>query len=198
MLLTPAIDLVYKMLLDESMELKMADFIYIPFPRKLYDDIVRFSDGTLRPEALAANQVEAWVANSIEFDYGEWGDRAEEVAEIYAPDVYERWRTEDKDASERSKLENRPLVWKSVVVDSGSDVRMSYGGDHHYAKVKGGKIVDKDGSYSPSEWASKIADGTSRNAWRDLWFKEPFGKTWVPAQLLRDQAEQGMTNANGQ
>jgi hypothetical protein len=43
---------------------------------------------------------------------------------------------------------------------------------------------------SPSEWASKVAGGTSRNAWRDLWFKEPLSKTWVPAQLVRDQAQQ--------
>jgi hypothetical protein len=68
---------------------------------------------------------------------------------------------------------------------------MAFGHDHHYAKVKGGKIVDDDGSYSPSEWASKVAGGTSRNAWRDLWFKEPLSKNWVPAQLLRDQTRQG-------
>ena len=69
-----------------------------------------------------------------------------------------------------------------------TDVRMAYGGTHHYAKVTNGRIVDADGDYSPSEWASKVAGGTSRNAWRDLWFREPTSKHWVPAQLLRDQA----------
>lgn len=167
-------------------------FVYIRFPRALYEDIIRFSDGKISPEHLAADQVEAWVANSVEFGFDEsWGDRTEEVAKIYAPHTYKKWLAEDKASLEQSKGENRPLVWKEVTIASGSDVRMAYGDDHHYAKVKAGKIVDDDGSYSASEWASKVAGGTSRNAWRDLWFKEPLSKSWIPAQLLRDQARQG-------
>jgi hypothetical protein len=65
-----------------------------------------------------------------------------------------------------------------------------YGDQHHYATVQRGHIIDDGKEYSLSEWASKVAGGTSRNAWRDLWFKEPLSKTWVPAQLLRDQARQ--------
>lgn len=163
--------------------------IYIPFPRTLYDDIVRFSNGRLRPDSLAADQVETWIANSVEFDLGDvWGERLEEVAERYAPHIYQKWQSED---AARSKGDSRPLVWKEVTIPAGSDVRMAYGDGHRYAKVRGGKIVDDDGSYSPSEWASKVARGTSRNAWRDLWFKEPISKNWVPAQLLRNQARGG-------
>lgn len=82
--------------------------------------------------------------------------------------------------------DHQPLVWKDVTVRAGSEVRMSYGGKQHYAKIVGGCIVESDGSkYSPSEWASKVAGNTSRNAWRDLWFKEPLSNTWVPARLLR-------------
>lgn len=166
--------------------------IYIPFPRALYDDIVRFSDGRIRPETLAAHQVESWVSNSVEFDFGEdWGERIEDVAEKYAPHVYEKWQAEDAAASSDARADSRPLVWKEVTIPAGSDVRMAYGDGHQYAKVKRGKIVDDGGSYSPSEWASKVAGGTSRNAWRDLWFKEPLSKNWVPAQLLRDQARRG-------
>jgi hypothetical protein len=29
-----------------------------------------------------------------------------------------------------------------------------------------------------------------RNAWRDLWFREPLSKTWMPAQLLRNTARE--------
>jgi hypothetical protein len=93
--------------------------------------------------------------------------------------------------TEKQKADRKPLVWKEVSIPSGSEVRMPYGGQHHYAKIRGGHIVDDDGEkYSPSEWASKVAGGTSRNAWRDLWFREPLSKTWVPAQLLRDQARE--------
>lgn len=166
--------------------------IYIPFPRALYDDIVRFSDGRIRPESLATDQVEAWIAKSVEFDFGDvWGERIEDVAEKYAPQTYEKWQAEDVARFGETRSESRPLVWKEITIPAGSDVRMAYGADHRYAKVRGGKIVDDDGSYSPSEWASKVARGTSRNAWRDLWFKEPLSKSWVPAQLLRNQARGG-------
>ena len=163
--------------------------IYISFPRALYDDIVRFSDGRISPEALAANRVESWVENSVEFDTGDdyWGDRLEEVAEKYAPHIYEKWQAENALGSDQARADSRPLVWKDVTIPAGSEVRMAYGNDHHYAKVKRGKIVDGDNFYSPSEWASKVAGGTSRNAWRDLWFREPLSKSWVPALLLRDQ-----------
>jgi hypothetical protein len=101
-----------------------------------------------------------------------------------------RWPGTLPHSVRQRSAESRPLVWKEVTILSGSEVRMFYNGTHHYAAIKGGKIVDHDTEYSPSEWASKIAGGTSRNAWRDLWFKEALSKTWVPAQLLRNQAQE--------
>jgi hypothetical protein len=185
-------DIVHLTLESVGLELKMTgDLVYIPFSRKLYDDIVRFSDGALDPAALAESRVQSWVENSLEFGTDDpWvPERLEELAEIYAPHVLERWLKEDT-AQLRQRSENRPLVWKELTIASGSQVRMSYDGEHHYAVVKGGHIVDDGRSYSPSEWASKIAGGTSRNAWRDLWFKELLSKAWVPAQMLRDQAQE--------
>ena len=77
-------------------------FIYIPFPRALYKDIIRFSDGQISPERLAADQVEAWVASSVEFGFSEsWGERIEEVAEIYAPHIHEKWLAEDNASLEQ-------------------------------------------------------------------------------------------------
>lgn len=165
--------------------------IYIPFPRKLYDDIVRFSDGRLDPVDLAERKVRSFVEDTFELgsnavDY--WDDRAEEVAEEYAPHVAERWRQEDQSAREERRAENKPLVWKEVTISAGSKVRMNYHGEHHYAEVKRGRILDEGKEYSPSEWASKVADNTTRNAWRDLWFQELLSEVWAPAQLLRDQA----------
>jgi hypothetical protein len=169
--------------------------IYIPFPRALYDDIVRFSDGSLNPAAMAESQVQSWVENSLEFGSDDhWvPERLEELAEKYAPHLLKRWQKEDADHLRQRSTENRPLVWKEVTIASGSEVRMSYDGKHHYATVKAGHIVDDGKTYSPSEWASKIAADTSRNAWRDLWFKGPLSKTWVPAQMLRDQAQEAIT-----
>lgn len=164
----------------------MSETISIPFPRSLYDNIIRFSDGRVDPAWIAQDQVEQWVARSVE-DFNEcWGDRVQEVAEIYAPDIAQQWRQEDR--AERAKQRRAALHWKEVTIPAGSQVRMAYGGIQHYAEVQNGAIVDDGKTYSPSEWASKVADGTSRNAWRDIWIKEPFDKHWVPAQKLRELA----------
>ncbi|MCF6101767.1 MULTISPECIES: hypothetical protein [Mesorhizobium] len=160
--------------------------VFIPFDRELYSDIVYLSDGKIDPSGLAEGLVRDWIENTIRD--GRWPEEhLEAVAEKYAPEVYAQWMEEDFRTYTRRE-EAAPLVWKEVTLRPGAEVRMAYGGKHHYAKVEKGRIVDADGSYSPSEWASKVAEGTSRNAWRDLWFREPPSFTWVPAQLLRQQA----------
>lgn len=161
--------------------------VYIPFDGELYADIVYLSEGKLDPGGIAENLIRNWIEDTIH--NGLWPEQhLGTVAEKYAPHVYEEWMLEDSHAE--SRKENAvPLVWKEVTLQAGTEVRMSYGGKHHYAKVNKGRITDADGSYSPSEWASKVAEGTSRNAWRDLWFKVPLSNTWVPAELLRQQAK---------
>ncbi len=167
--------------------------IYIPIRRKLYDDIVRFSDGQIDPATVAENQLEAWVAMDLEFGHEDnWGDRFEHAAAEYAPHLLEQLEMERAQALARNREQQKPLVWKSVSIPAGTEVRMAYGGTHKYAKIERGSIVDAEGSFSPSEWASKVAGGTSRNAWRDLWFREPNTKIWVQALMLREQARQGV------
>jgi len=160
--------------------------VFIPFDRELYSDIVYLSEGKIDPGSLAETLVRNWIENTIHD--GLWPEEhLATVAEKYAPDVYDQWSLEDERAYERTE-DATPLVWKEVTVHAGSEVRMAYGGKHHYARVQKGRIADADGAYSPSEWASKVADGTSRNAWRDLWFRDPLSSIWVPAQLMRQQA----------
>lgn len=162
--------------------------VFIPFDRVLYSDIVYLSGGQIDPGALAETLVRSWIENTIRD--GLWPEEhLETVAEKYASDVYAQWMEEDFRTYSR-KEDAVPLVWKEITLRPGTEVRMAYGGKHHYAKVQGGRIRDEDGAYSPSEWASKVAEGTSRNAWRDLWFRQPPSFTWVPAQLLRQQAEE--------
>lgn len=167
----------------------------VPMSAKLCIDLIRFSDGGFTPASigdLAETQLLSLIERQLEFDYA-WaeqmfGERVMEFAEEYFPHLAERWEQEDADAISRRQKETRPLIWKGVSVPHGSEVRMHYAGQDHFAAVKNGRIVDDSGEYSPSEWASKVADNTSRNAWRDLWFKEPLGRSWAPAQLLREQA----------
>jgi hypothetical protein len=173
--------------------LKMTrDVIYIPFPKELYDDIIRFSDGTQDPASIAEWRVRGWVEN-LDNASEDWGDRAMEVAEKYNPETYERWLQQESEQMEAYAEKYKPLIWKEITVRSHSGVRMSYAGTVHFAEVRNGKIVDRDGQYSPSAWASKIAGGTARNAWRDIWFKDLTSPVWVPAQMMRAQAKDDLT-----
>lgn len=176
----------------------MTDFVYVPFPRKLYNDLIRFSDGRCNPVEWAVDRLEDWIDWNFQSEktgmgwasdhfMGLFADRIEDFAEEYCPSLLEHWAKLDEHKSHERLSDRIPLIWKGVVIAPGSDVRMSYGGTHHYAKIQGGKISDADGRYSPSEWASKVAAGTSRSAWRDLWFKAPGETNWVPAMVLKER-----------
>jgi len=177
----------------------MSEFVYVPFPRKLYDDLVRFSDGRCKPAEEAAHRLEAWIDLNFSMlaeDNG-WTDdyfvdlfeeRLQDFAKEYHPPALAYWETDD--IEERAK--RQPLVWKEVVIPSGAGVRMAYAGKQHYANVSHGRIRDGNDDFSPSEWASKVAGGTSRNAWRDLWFKLPGEVAWTPAMLLRERMRAAM------
>jgi hypothetical protein len=177
--------------------LKMADEIFVPFPRKLYDDLVRFSDGKCDPVYWAVDRLEDWIERNFSSECSGMGwasdgfmamfeERIEEFAAEFYPDAISYWEEQgDRQIAEKLAA-RRPLVWKGIEIAGGSDVRMGYGGREHYGKVVDGKITDDDGAFTPSEWASKVAGGTSRNAWRDLWFRAPGSTTWLPASLLRE------------
>ena len=92
-------------------------------------------------------------------------------------------------ASVRASLTEPVLC--AITVPAGSEVRMIYGGRHYYATIKNGRIVDEDREFSPSSWAAKITS-TARNAWRDLWFKFPGSRDWVPAEMLRQRARRAL------
>jgi hypothetical protein len=50
--------------------LDMSEVIYIPFDKKLYDDLVRFSDGAINPASLAVGQVENWIERGLGYGDG--------------------------------------------------------------------------------------------------------------------------------
>jgi hypothetical protein len=189
--------IVQRVLNDATGGLIMPDsMMLVPMRQSFCLDLIRFSDGIFTPESIG-DLAEEQILNLLDraWDgHGElwFGERAFEFAEIYFPDIAnEMLKFEAKGAGLYSRG-NKPLVWKEVTVPHGAGVRMTYRDEHHYGEVKNGRIVDQSGSYSPSEWASKVADGTSRNAWRDLWFKD--GPNWLPAQMLRDKAKAALNS----
>ncbi len=167
-----------------------ADLVYIPFKRKLYNDLVRLSDGRFDPATLAEDQLMSLIERNLDDDlaYDWFGERLGELMKTYFPRSFERWEKTRAESATPTRPVSKPLVWKEITIPSGSEVRMQYGGTHHFARIENGVIRDKDGDFKPSEWASKVANGTSRNAWRDLWFKSPMERNWHPAELLRARA----------
>ena len=62
---------------------------------------------------------------------------------------------------------------------------MTYKGRHAYAAIQKERLVYEGESLSPSEFASKVADGTNRNAWRDLFLQFPGSSEWESADAAR-------------
>lgn len=181
----------------------MSGTIFVPFPKELYDDLIRFSDGRVNPAEWAVERLEAWIESNFSSEMNGLGwandsfmanfePRIEEFAEKYYPSVLAYWAEKDDENLDAYRAKRKPLVWKEVSIAASSEVRMAYGGTSHYAIIHNGKIKDDDGEFSPSEWARKVAGDTSRNAWRDLWFKAPGASNWVPAMLIRQQARDSL------
>ena len=179
----------------------MGDVIYLPFNKGLYDDVVRFSDGHCDLVWTMEDQFHDFIRRTADDHcFGVMGDdpaRLKKFLEIYHPDIVARWDKEETSTEEDEHALSEkwsPLVWKEVEVAAGSEVRMQYAGAYHTARVAKGKIIDSDGQFSPSEWASKVAAGTNRNAWRDLYFRLPGKADWVSATALREEARKALTN----
>jgi hypothetical protein len=128
-----------------------------------------------------------------------FGARSVDFYKKYFPDYAAEVEGRLREAEELglAELLEQPMKWKELTLPSGTKARMQYGGRHHFAVVREGKLEDESGRYSPSEWARNVAAGTSRNAWRDIEVKEPGSTIWLPAQFLRDKerAKSGGHNA---
>ncbi len=77
--------------------------------------------------------------------------------------------------------------WQELDLPNGTQLYMEYKKKKQFASVKFEKIVFEGESFSPSELARKIANGTTRNAWRDFYIKRPNDKEWKLADVLRKQ-----------
>jgi hypothetical protein len=79
----------------------------------------------------------------------------------------------------------RGYQWKNLFLPDGTEVRMQYKGQYHYAKVQGDQLVYEGEQTTPGSLANSIA-GSSRSAWRDLWVKRPVDTEWRRADSCRD------------
>lgn len=149
------------------------DYIYVPLKVELYAELVRRSG-----QANVANYVESQVADFLNATEGD-------------PDI---WSAEyiDKhhDKTDQEFLDSfgnptRGIQWGQLFLPNGTQIRMTYSGDAHYGEIRHEKLVLENEAVTPSEFASRVANNTSRNAWRDLYIKFPGKGTWKLADDLR-------------
>jgi hypothetical protein len=102
------------------------------------------------------------------------------------------WKREDL-MPETVTSQSRGYTWRYkdtyLFLAQGTELRMRYKEQYHYAKVEGDEIMYQGERVSPGSLTKKIA-GSSRNAWRDLWIRRPGESEWTLAdQCRRDTRE---------
>lgn len=157
-----------------------SDVIAVPVPARLYNEMVlRLGRGRTTKSAIA--MIEHSIESFLERTYGDAAIWSEEHAQEAALD----------DEHDHHKEFGPPALgyrWANVFMPNGTEIEMLYKGRKYRAWVKHQKIVFDGREYSPSELARRIADNTSRNAWRDLRIKRPGDKDWSLADHLRQHA----------
>lgn len=157
--------------------------IYIPISQEIYNEItfrITDYDGTcvdvagFIQDAIVKSHIQA---NSDEQGYGMWSDRYDDFLDN---------KLADEDIDRYGPL-HQGYQWKNLLLTNKTQIKMNYKGSAKYADVRHGELIYEGKSYSPSEFARVIAEGTSRNAWRDLWIKRPTDRDWVLAGIARRQ-----------
>ena len=161
------------------------DYIYIPIRKDLIQEIYRRRD--LSEPVDIANYVNGFLEGKLDRTAGDpdiWDN--EEYIETYWQD--REWEKEQQTYGNR----NEGYMWKNLFLPNRTKLRMTYKGTVHDAEVRHQQIV-YDGQtefegkpFSPSSLVSKIAEGTNRNAWRDIYIQRPGDRDWILADVARN------------
>ena len=151
-------------------------YVFVPLQADLYSELVRRSR-----RSDVSNYIEYSVSNFLERTQGDPHVWAEEYVE-------EAGREEAVSFRERFGNPTRGYQWQALFLPNGTRVRMSYRGGVEYAEVRHDRLLFDGESVSPSQFASRVADGTNRNAWRDLHIQFPGEASWKLADGLRRAA----------
>ena len=149
------------------------DYIYVPLHVELYADLVRRS---------GKGDVSAYIEHSVE----SFLERTEGDGQVWSAEYVEGLDEADKVRRERYGDPRRGFQWEAVLLPNGTQIRMTYGGRHAHAEIRHGSLYyGEERMRSPSQFASRVANNTSRNAWRDLYVKFPGEESWQLADGLR-------------
>jgi hypothetical protein len=153
-----------------------AGFICVPIAVELYNELVlRVGDPRSDVTSFVEHALESYLERTE--DDGKWSD------------AYFEWKERSRPAEEFRTHYGNPdqgFNWTPVFLPNGTKLSMLYDGKTHTAEIRHNRIYLGDEAISsPSNLASRIANGTSRNAWRDLRVKRPSDREFRPADDLR-------------
>ena len=168
----------------------MTETVCVPISCALYNEFSLRCDRSVDPSD--------WIENIIR----DYLDRTRGDASIWSA---RHARRVDSDEKVQGLLDSigptdKGCQWKNVLLRNGSRIRMTYKGQDYFAYVANGQLRYDDRSMSPSQFAAAIADGSSRNAWRDLWIQEPEQEGdsgWVRADRIRTLLKSRKGRPNG-
>ena len=153
------------------------EFVCVPISHTLYNEFSLRLGRSTNPASWIENIVQDYLSRT-EGDVAIWGEsHAERV----------RVRETIESISDDAGPPDRGFVWGGVLLNNGSRLRMKYKGRYEYASIRHAQIIYRENPVSPSEFASQVAGGTNRNAWRDIEIQFPHQTegVWTPVDVLR-------------
>ncbi len=156
----------------------MANQIAVLIDARLHNELVLRS----RSSADVSGYIENAVASFLDSTEGDRSVWPLAYADAEEDDDLDAWEVTYGDA-------RKGYRWDPLFLPNGTRLRMTYKGKDSFAEVRHQRIVEGDREFSASEWASKVASNTSRNAWRDIYIKRPTDDDWQLADVLRIRAK---------
>ncbi len=108
--------------------------------------------------------------------------QADEDVEESVDDILQCFRSDREERENKYGDAGKGYQWENVYLPNGTQLYIVYNNTAHHAAVKFETIVYKGESYSPSVLVRKIANGTARNAWTDLFIQMPGDDVWRRAE----------------
>jgi hypothetical protein len=137
--------------------------VYLPLKTKVFVELIDF----LREKGSDRDP-----ASILEPAIMLWQHFADEEPDVWMPEVSER-------------PQHLGYMWKNLLLPPGTNIRMTYKHVAHHANIEGDDFTYQGKKTSPSEFANTVANGTARNAWRDLWVKRPHDRDFRLADEIR-------------
>ncbi|MFV1602326.1 MULTISPECIES: hypothetical protein [unclassified Phaeobacter] len=160
-----------------SISTNPTDYVYVPLRADLYAELIRRS---------GRSDVSVYVENQVQ----DFLEATKSDPSIWSAEYIER-QAQDTDQEFITKYGNpsRGYQWQSLFLPNGSQVRMTYRGEAHYAFIQHERLRFGSHDMSPSEFARSVANNTNRNAWRDIYVQFPGEADWKFADDLRRQGK---------